>query len=140
MKFSLKYPQKFHAGFFPDEIPKLQSLNLGNNYIETLEEIEHLEKLTEISVLDLSNNHIEDPLAVHVFSRMPNLRVLCLNGNPVIRKIPAYRKTVTLACVSVVEIESISLSISPILVFQKQLRYLDDRPIFPRDRACAEAW
>ncbi|KAF2900803.1 hypothetical protein ILUMI_05342 [Ignelater luminosus] len=103
-----------------DGIPKLQSLNLGNNYIETLEEMEHLEKLIEVSVLDLSNNHIEDPLVVHIFSMMPNLRVLCLNGNPVIRKIPAYRKTVTLAC--------------------KQLRYLDDRPIFPRDRACAEAW
>ncbi|KAF5283107.1 hypothetical protein FQA39_LY17414 [Lamprigera yunnana] len=98
----------------------LQTLNLGNNFIETIEELQHLEKMQEISVLDLSNNHIEDPLAVQIFAKMESLRVLCLNGNPVIRKIPAYRKTLTLACV--------------------QLRYLDDRPIFPRDRACAEAW
>ncbi|KAK4878108.1 hypothetical protein RN001_010614 [Aquatica leii] len=103
-----------------DNNVKLQTLNLGNNYIESVEELEHLIKLPEISVLDLSNNHIEDPLIVQIFSQMENLRVLCLNGNPVIRKIPAYRKTLTLACV--------------------QLRYLDDRPIFPRDRACAEAW
>lgn len=37
-----------------------------------------------------------------------------------IRNIPAYRKTLILAC--------------------KELTYLDDRPVFPRDRACAEAW
>ncbi|KAF5284151.1 hypothetical protein FQR65_LT00151 [Abscondita terminalis] len=99
---------------------KLQTLNLGNNYLESVNELEHLVKLPEISVLDLSNNHIDDPLVVEVFSRMESLRVLCLNGNPVIRKIPAYRKTLTLACT--------------------QLKYLDDRPVFPRDRACAEAW
>ncbi|KAK5637943.1 hypothetical protein RI129_012238 [Pyrocoelia pectoralis] len=99
---------------------KLQTLNLGNNYIETIQELEHLELLQEVTVLDLSNNHIEDPLIVEIFGRMANLRVLCLSGNPVVRKIPAYRKTLILACL--------------------ELRYLDDRPVFPRDRACAEAW
>lgn len=80
---------------------KIHSLNLAHNYLETLEDVEHLELLLELSVLDLSNNHIEDPLVVQVFARMPTLRVLNLMGNPVIRKIPAYRKTLTLACVSI---------------------------------------
>lgn len=82
-----------------DSIKTLHSLNLANNYIETLEDFEHLEKLEELSVLDLANNHIEDPLIVKVLERMPSLRVLNLMGNPVIRKIPQYRKTLTLACV-----------------------------------------
>ncbi|XP_018336347.1 dynein assembly factor 1, axonemal homolog [Agrilus planipennis] len=103
-----------------DCIPQLHSLNLGNNYIETLDEIEHLEKLQELSILDLSNNHIDEALIVQTLSRMKNLRVVNLMGNPVIRKIPQYRKTLILSC--------------------KNLRYLDDRPVFPRDRACAEAW
>lgn len=46
--------------------------------------------------------------------------VLVLTGNPVVRNIPAYRKTLTLRL--------------------KELLNLDNRPVFPRDRACAEAW
>jgi dynein assembly factor 1, axonemal len=46
--------------------------------------------------------------------------VLVLTGNPVVRNVPAYRKTVTLRL--------------------KELLNLDNRPVFPRDRACAEAW
>ncbi|XP_044762832.1 dynein axonemal assembly factor 1 homolog isoform X2 [Coccinella septempunctata] len=101
-------------------IKNLHTLNMSNNYVETLDDFEHLAELLELSVLDLSNNHIEDPLIVEVLNRMPNLRVLNLMGNPVLRRIPAYRKTLILSC--------------------KNLQYLDDRPVFPRDRACAEAW
>lgn len=93
---------------------------MSKNYVETLEDLEHLIDLKSLSVLDLSNNYIEDPMAVDIFADMPNLRVLSLMGNPVIRNVPQYRKTITLKC--------------------KNLQYLDDRPIFPRDRACAEAW
>lgn len=73
---------------------------MANNYVEKYEDFEHLTKLLELSVLDLSNNHIEDPLIVEVLGQMPELRVLNLMGNPVLRKIPAYRKTIILACVS----------------------------------------
>lgn len=119
-----------------DCIKTLHNLNLAHNYLETFEDIEHLELLREVSVVDLSNNHLEDPLIVRVFSRMENLRVLNLMGNPVIRKIPAYRKTLILACVSCRDITGFFTK----LPFQKELNYLDDRPVFPRDRACAEAW
>ncbi|ENN81483.1 hypothetical protein YQE_02175, partial [Dendroctonus ponderosae] len=103
-----------------DCIKPLHTLNLAHNYVEQLEDFEHLEKLAQLSVLDLSNNHVDDPLIVETLSRMPELRVLNLMGNPVLRKIPAYRKTLILGC--------------------KNLQYLDDRPVFPRERACAEAW
>ncbi|XP_066255896.1 dynein axonemal assembly factor 1 homolog [Euwallacea similis] len=103
-----------------DCLKSLHTLNIANNYVESLEDFEHLEKLLELSVLDLANNHIDNPLIVKTLGRMPGLRVLNLMGNPVIRKIPAYRKTLILACA--------------------HLQYLDDRPVFPRERACAEAW
>lgn len=93
---------------------------MSKNYIETLDDLEHLIELKSVSVVDLSNNYIDDPLVVNIFADMPNLRVLCLMGNPVIRNIPQYRKTLILRC--------------------KNLYYLDDRPVFDKDRACAEAW
>ncbi|XP_055644567.1 dynein axonemal assembly factor 1 homolog isoform X2 [Toxorhynchites rutilus septentrionalis] len=51
---------------------------------------------------------------------MRELRVLTMTGNPVVNIIPAYRKTLILEC--------------------KNLTYLDSRPVFDRDRACAVAW
>lgn len=51
---------------------------------------------------------------------MKELRVVSLMGNPVIKTIKLYRKTMILKC--------------------RNLNYLDDRPVFQRDRACAEAW
>lgn len=90
---------------FLDCIKPLHTLNLAHNYVETAEDFEHLEKLLELSVLDLANNHIEDPLIVQTLARMPGLRVLYLMGNPVIRKIPAYRKTLILNCVSAINIK-----------------------------------
>uniref|UniRef100_A0A1A9UWT4 Dynein axonemal assembly factor 1 homolog n=1 Tax=Glossina austeni TaxID=7395 RepID=A0A1A9UWT4_GLOAU len=79
-------------------LPILNTLNLSSNYIRDSEGLRELEHCQKLSVLDLSNNRIDDILVVKVFSKMPELKVLVLYGNPVISKIPQYRKTLILEC------------------------------------------
>lgn len=101
-------------------LSKLNTLQISNNRLETHEDIKHLVDVPSISVLDMSNNRLKDPKIVEVLARMPNLHVLNLMGNPVLKDIRNYRKTIILKC--------------------KWLSYLDDRPVFPKERACTEAW
>nr|XP_044250928.1 dynein axonemal assembly factor 1 homolog [Drosophila takahashii] len=103
-----------------DILPVLNTLNISSNYLKDSESLSDLVQCKALSVLDLSNNRIDDILIVKVFEQMPSLRVLVLQGNPVVSRLPQYRKTLILSC--------------------KELTYLDSRPVFPRDRACAEAW
>ncbi|XP_039760640.1 uncharacterized protein LOC120634232 [Pararge aegeria] len=103
-----------------DVVPDLHTLSMGHNMLTSVDDLVHLRSCRNLSVVDLSYNRLEDPLIVDVLADMPILKVLVLTGNPVVRIIPAYRKTLTLRL--------------------KELLNLDNRPVFPRDRACAEAW
>lgn len=101
-------------------IPKLNTLQISHNRLSTADDVQHLSQCRNLSVLDVSHNRIEDPEVLEVFASMENLHVLNMMGNPVIKKIKNYRKM--------------------FIIKIKELRYLDDRPVFPRERACAEAW
>ena len=71
--------------------------------------------------LDLSANALADPAPLlALLRRLPALRCLYLRGNPLVSALPQYRKSVIAAAPG--------------------LTYLDDRPVFERERRCAEAW
>jgi len=123
---------------------ELWSLNLSGNFIERIEGLENCTKLNTLIIsknkigfggledleglvgssvcsLDIQDNKIEDPdVLPEVLQQMPDLRVLYLKGNPAAKKIVNYRKTLTANL--------------------KELRYIDDRPVFEDDRRCSEAF
>uniref|UniRef100_A0A182JVY8 Dynein axonemal assembly factor 1 homolog n=1 Tax=Anopheles christyi TaxID=43041 RepID=A0A182JVY8_9DIPT len=103
-----------------DILPMLNTLNISHNYLKSIESLAELRKCDFVSVLDISHNRIDDIAIVKVLADMKGLRVLTMVGNPVVNDIPSYRKTLILEC--------------------KTLTYLDSRPVFDKDRACAEAW
>lgn len=99
----------------------LSTLYFKNNHLTTVEDIAALLCFKNLSVLDLSNNRLEDGDGVLlVLENMPNLKVLYLSGNPCVRAIPNYRRTVLTRC--------------------KQLLHLDDRPVFDDERRLVTAW
>ncbi|GAQ88925.1 hypothetical protein KFL_004700070 [Klebsormidium nitens] len=102
-------------------LPKLQTLIASKNRFDSAEGIAHLKECPSISVLDLSENKLEDGQGVlDVLKAMPKLRCVYLKGNPMVSKLPNYRKA--------------------LIASLPNLKYLDDRPVFDADRACAEAW
>jgi len=101
-------------------LPNLHCLLLSHNRLSTYEDVEHLKDCKALQSIDLQQNSLDDVRILDLFKQIPDLRVLYLQGNPVIKKIKYYRKTITAALPT--------------------LRYLDDRPIFPEDRLRAEAF
>ncbi|CAB4000326.1 Dynein assembly factor 1, axonemal [Paramuricea clavata] len=101
-------------------LPKLNTLQIAHNRLKSVEDVDELRKCEYLSVLDLSHNQLDDPEILDVFSAMAKVSVINLIGNPVIKKIKHYRKQMILKV--------------------KNLKYLDDRPVFPKERACTEAW
>ncbi|XP_041467104.1 dynein assembly factor 1, axonemal-like [Lytechinus variegatus] len=101
-------------------LPKLNTLQITHNRLTTAEDLMELKGCPNLSVLDLSHNRINDPKVLEVFAAMPVLRVLNLMDNPVIKQIKNYRKT--------------------LIRDVKNLTYLDDRPVFPKEKACTLAW
>ncbi|KAF0747885.1 hypothetical protein AaE_007550, partial [Aphanomyces astaci] len=102
------------------QTPSLHNLSMKGNYLRTADDIAHVLEIPSLSVLDIQSNRIADPAVVDVLAQMPNLRVLYLQGNDVVKHIKQYRKTVVARC--------------------KNLRYLDDRPVFDDERRRVNAW
>ena len=97
----------------------LKRNRIGFNGLEDLKGLLELNK--DFTVLDNQDNHIgEANIVEEILEKIPNLKVLYLNGNECVRKIPNYRKTL----------------ISKV----KEIRYIDDRPVFDDERRFALAW
>ena len=88
-----------------------------------MSDLEHLILLPKLSTLDLSYNKIDFDCSeefLQLLEKLPKLAVLYLVGNNIIKKIKNYRKV--------------------LIARLKNLKYLDDRPVFKDDRRYSEAF
>ncbi|KAJ3092696.1 Dynein assembly factor 1, axonemal [Quaeritorhiza haematococci] len=102
------------------KLPVLKTLQLAHNFLRNAEDLERLVECPSLTILDLSHNKLDDVNIMEVLKKMPNLAVVNLISNPVTSKIKNYRRTM----------------ISQI----PTLTYLDDRPVFEKERLAVEAW
>jgi Leucine-rich repeat (LRR) protein len=102
-------------------LENLRNLDLQTNCLDDIDNIQDLKKLPALQSLDLKSNQIDarDQI-VSFFAEIPSLHALYLKGNPCVRYISKYRKTMT---------EQLP-----------KLNYLDDRPIFDHERIVADAF
>ena len=62
--------------------------------LSALEDLKGVLECPTIGTLDIQKNKIDDPAILDsILTKLPNLRCLYLLGNPVVKKIKYYRKT-----------------------------------------------
>jgi hypothetical protein len=88
--------------------------------LTSYDSIAHVLDIPSLQTIDVQHNKLDDVKVLDIFAALPDLRVLYLMGNPVVKSIRNYRRMVVARC--------------------KQLRYLDDRPVFDEERRRTEAW
>lgn len=105
-----------------DQCVELETLSLGHNSIGPgAESIEAVKNIPKLQTLDLQSNRLEEGEAIlDLVKSLPDLRVLYLQGNPMVKTMRNYRKRLISSC--------------------RELRYLDDRPVFEDERRRCEAW
>ena len=129
-----------------DKLEKLVNLNLSDNLITTIENLNNCKNLSNLllkrnrigenglndlkgllelndnfNVLDISDNKIKEQNIIEDYlTKIPNLRVIYLNGNDCVRNIKNYRKT--------------------LIAKLKEIRYIDDRPVFDDEKRFALAF
>ena len=101
-------------------LPRLRTLNLSGNKIRSRANVENLAACPSLTSLDLATNRIDDVEAVEVLKPLSNLSLLRLVGNPVVSSIKHYRKV--------------------LLAAMPGLKYLDESPVFDKDRRLAVAF
>ena len=103
-------------------LPDLETLQASHCKLKDLDAIRDLRNCPALTCVDLQQNKIDgDPEEmVRLFASVPKLACLYLQGNPIVSSLRQYRKRM------ISEIPG--------------LAYLDDRPVFPLERLCAEAW
>lgn len=103
-------------------LTKLEYLNVAKNLIDKLEDLDGVKSITSLTNLDVSFNQIEAHEGViEFFSGLSHqLKILRYQGNPGVRNMDHYRKRM--------------VNNLP------ELRYLDERPVFPVERRSSAAW
>lgn len=102
-------------------LPRLTTLQITHNKLRTSADLLALLACPSLTVVDLSHNMIDDDeVGAKVLFKMPKLACLYLQGNPVVGTMRHYRKTM--------------------VVNVRTLNYLDDRPVFEKERRLCDAW
>lgn len=104
-----------------ERLPGLHTLVAAGNRLEAPDALAAMAACTQLESLDLQDNRLADAdAALALLRALPQLRCLYLKGNPLVSRLASYRKTLIAALPT--------------------LSYLDDRPVFEKERRCAEAW
>jgi len=82
--------------------------------------VRHLLEIPSLQSVDLQHNKIEDAEILDILAEMPDLRVVYLMGNNCVKQIKHYRRAIVSRC--------------------KNLKYLDERPVFEEERRRTDAW